>query len=736
MQVKTGNTGLFNIVAVNSSAAGTITDRILISQDAFNWTLIPSTDYGDPGNIDLFDVAFSSTVGRFVIVTNSRTVVYSDDGGTTWAVQSNALPASGTSNWERIYWDDEFDKFFAANGDNTSGKLASSSDGLTWDLITPSGATATTTNYMKFERINSSNPDIGNRLLAYLHASSDMYIAHTTDGVNWKWQATHSGFDPSYGFNAPVAWSPVLEEIMYVESSSSSFTTPTLRFYDTATGGSPIFATADWTSSGTSIPPWARNGDYQSVEWISVGSPQGWLVTGKGDSSTFSDNFGSPFTGSTNFLSSKDSVNWNRIGGIPPIADAGPGVNGADQPYEWNQTIYVPSLDRIVAIASDRDTSAGSPSYYVFRVSNPINGKGTNWTKSSSWRTASVPTFAFSEGFHAWSFMAYGEATADGVTVNADSISVDVANVSHDSLAGFATSEHIDHDNVILTGDGMLEVSLVPVQIGSLAASRTLHVNQGNNIVVGTNTVAVGSSVVRMSGDTFTGTKSFLTPKSVQVGDGSAALPSLAFSSIGGRDTGMYRSGTYDFAFSTGGTVKFHINEANGFTLRSNNTSYETLVTDDDDIPNKQYVDNVSGGSGSAAVTENVFASRSILSGNNTTNVLTNRSNPLSISGLTSGKKYLVSVWGLTRNNGTGTGTLGQVRITSVHASPPNSGVLYSGPTLNSINWPDGHWPQHSMAVITAPAGGTIYGYVDYRTGGGVPTEWMSALYMTAVQLN
>lgn len=69
--------------------------------------------------------------------------------------------------------------------------------------------------------------------------------------------------------------------------------------------------------------------------------------------------------------------------------------------------------------------------------------------------------------------------------------------------------------------------------------------------------------------------------------NGNASVPSYSF--VGDSNTGMYQVAADTIGFTVGG-VGAMIIDPDG-TLRSANTTYETLVTADDDIPNKKYVD-------------------------------------------------------------------------------------------------------------------------------------------------
>jgi hypothetical protein len=99
------------------------------------------------------------------------------------------------------------------------------------------------------------------------------------------------------------------------------------------------------------------------------------------------------------------------------------------------------------------------------------------------------------------------------------------------------------------------------------------------------------------------------------------------------------------------------------------------------------------------------------------------------ITGLTTGKKYLVSVYGIARDASTGTATLGSVRVGD--GASLGAGTQLASTGSQSINWPDGNCPQSATMVITA-ASANINGTVDYISSG----TYVAAKYMCAVQLD
>lgn len=109
------------------------------------------------------------------------------------------------------------------------------------------------------------------------------------------------------------------------------------------------------------------------------------------------------------------------------------------------------------------------------------------------------------------------------------------------------------------------------------------YLSAGNTIGIttnGTNRVDIGTSAI---------TSNLLFYNA----NGAAGFPSYTFASD--PDTGMYRSGANQLGFATASTNRLNI-ESDGTLNVSGTTNYETLVTDDDDIPNKKYVDDTISG--------------------------------------------------------------------------------------------------------------------------------------------
>ena len=94
------------------------------------------------------------------------------------------------------------------------------------------------------------------------------------------------------------------------------------------------------------------------------------------------------------------------------------------------------------------------------------------------------------------------------------------------------------------------------------------------------------------------------------------------------------------------------------------------------------------------------------------------------ILGLIPGKKYLVNVYGVTRNAGQGSEKLWAIGVSNCKKSP---GVLIETRSSIGINWPDGQAPQSASFVVKAPADGCIRGYCDGRLG--------KVLYISALSI-
>ena len=78
-----------------------------------------------------------------------------------------------------------------------------------------------------------------------------------------------------------------------------------------------------------------------------------------------------------------------------------------------------------------------------------------------------------------------------GITVAADAISTNDAEIVHDNLSGFVANEHIDHSTVTITAGNGLTGG------GTIEATRTLNVVGGGGINVGADNITIDSAEVR-----------------------------------------------------------------------------------------------------------------------------------------------------------------------------------------------------------------------------------------------
>jgi hypothetical protein len=140
---------------------------------------------------------------------------------------------------------------------------------------------------------------------------------------------------------------------------------------------------------------------------------------------------------------------------------------------------------------------------------------------------------------------------------------------------------------------GALEVSAggLDVSGGNLDVSAAnLNVTLGNVLVSAGNITAVAGIVngqVVTSDSSITAAGGITAGSWFRGGEGSAAVPTFAFTT--GGTTGVYQNNTNELDFATNGQPRLTIGSDG--TLEVNTASYESLVTDDDDVPNKRYVD-------------------------------------------------------------------------------------------------------------------------------------------------
>ena len=84
-----------------------------------------------------------------------------------------------------------------------------------------------------------------------------------------------------------------------------------------------------------------------------------------------------------------------------------------------------------------------------------------------------------------------------GITVSADAISTNDAQIVHDNLSGFVADEHVAHSGVTLTAGAGLTGG------GTIAASRTFNVGAGTGVTVSADAVSIGQDVATTADVTF-----------------------------------------------------------------------------------------------------------------------------------------------------------------------------------------------------------------------------------------
>ena len=106
----------------------------------------------------------------------------------------------------------------------------------------------------------------------------------------------------------------------------------------------------------------------------------------------------------------------------------------------------------------------------------------------------------------------------------------------------------------------------------------------------------IGAPYLSISGGTLTGD---LTLSSARIINSAGLETSPSYTFQTDQNTGMYLGGADLLTFVTNGTDRFSIDPVGALRVPGS-ANYETLVTDDDVIPNKKYVDDLFAGSSSS----------------------------------------------------------------------------------------------------------------------------------------
>jgi len=265
-----------------------------------------------------------------------------------------------------------------------------------------------------------------------------------------------------------------------------------------------------------------------------------------------------------------------------------------------------------------------------------------------------------------------------GIAVTADLVSTDDSTIDHDGMTGGSptafANEHIDHSLVIVTAGAGFGVP----SGGDITVTRNFFVGAGDGIKVNADDVAVDSTVVRIAGSpeqTIAGIKTW-TIGMDGVGSVTTA-PTYSFSSA--PTTGIYHSASNELTIVTGGKDRITIDSSGAMNVPGS-PMYETLVTEDDDIPNKKYVDDAMASG--VAPTSNTFTGID------------------SIAGLDGNQTYLVTAYGVLPNKGTLNHNLNGIVVRSGVTLGAGSILTIAGGG-GTIDWFDGGGPTHSSLIVS-----------------------------------
>ena len=349
------------------------------------------------------------------------------------------------------------------------------------------------------------------------------------------------------------------------------------------------------------------------------------------------------------------------------------------------------------------DTAIGSPSWRT--VVPPSSGIGFNVTPGDGFDQTSG-------GLPVGSPLSViiDLSAGRGIQLSSNAVGVQAGQIIHDNLVGFVANEHIDHAAIKLIAGAGLTNSGSPATITS---NLSLNVGAGRGITVNTNDVSCDSTVLRTSSNqTVLNIKEFTRPVYGDAVTVSASVPSFGFSNDS--DTGWYTSATNQISFTTGAVQRFRIEP--GGVLRAIPSNYETLVIDDNDIPNKRYVDGaVSGGSNPTAETHVGYQS---------------------ISGLTPNAKYLVNVYGRIYTAGTAGAWPTQSIKLRKGTTTVGGGTLVASTPSQTINWPDGSTPTNATFIVDMGADTDLNSTTDTRVGGGTAGYYGGTTWMHAVRIS
>lgn len=305
-------------------------------------------------------------------------------------------------------------------------------------------------------------------------------------------------------------------------------------------------------------------------------------------------------------------------------------------------------------------------------------------------------------------------------------IHADASQIDHDSLSNYVADEHLDHSTISISAGAGLFIGS-PFGFPTPAVGEdvryinqtnkpiSIHIGGGDGINSLANEIETDDTVFYAAGSpqiqTIAGAKHFYGINSQILGSSTATAANPAYSFSNDPTAGVFRSASDTIGFATAGVERFTIRDTG--VLRSSTANYENLLSHDDDIPNKAYVDSFGGSATSP--TENTFVGTSF------------------ISGLTAGKKYLVVIYGVVPNKGNVTQSLNTIYIRA--GTNPFVGTVLEYANPHTINWMDGNCPtQCSFVVDTTDVGSPATTAVACEINGDGFGNVASS-YMIAVEL-
>ena len=303
-----------------------------------------------------------------------------------------------------------------------------------------------------------------------------------------------------------------------------------------------------------------------------------------------------------------DGANYQLIGPISSTADGSNPIVVTVSDGTFDHIIIEEFVNGIlIGITSSDPAFSPSPAITGFGVIEPgynlsttvanavFNGTATNATVADTATTATTADNALSLGGQLASKYLRSDVSdifAGTLTIANDTSLIWGAN-NEGKLSVSGSTVYIE--NVNLNSDMLFRVNdggVMTTAITINAASGRARVSEPLNIADIATAKYVGDQIALYvplaGGVTMSGNLSFGVNDRLLIDLGSTAAPGIAFN--GDTDTGMYGVSVNSLALVTAGVRRLTV-ESNGVVNVIGTANYETLVTHDDDIPNKKYVD-------------------------------------------------------------------------------------------------------------------------------------------------